>query len=432
MNARKPSFSTLLLRFQRRRRTIRMRLGVPELSTTEAHILFALNESRPVTAVEVAASIGVEKSVLSRAIHKLEEKNFLESRKSEADGRRFNLTLLPEGREMLEKLDTTQEQILATCLRRLVQSEVDQLVRYVRRVADALDSPSFVSRQGDHPLTFQLRRLNSILDREANEQLPLMSLHLLDYLEENNDWVSVSDLSQSIGEELSMVSRALTALNDQGATTKRTNPNDARSSQYCLLREGRSLLDKIHSKKDHKLQRAMKGWPDEEKQDFFNLLESCSQNHEREQLLLMEERASLQLLKSEEELSEARAFYVEQLMRSNQISLLPDTLCSSSGLTYLYRRNSINRVVCAFEPPSDKQGRWRLCCLASTLPDTETDEKVLRPIAEMISGLHKIHSIDLQERTLSSDRISAISSLFQKARQLASSSRKGNNVLGVV
>lgn len=415
MNASECTLSNFLLRFQRRRRTIRMQLGVPDISTTEAHILFALDETRPITAAEVASSIGVEKSVLSRAIHKLQERGFLLSQRSVSDARRFNLTLLPAGRLMLDKLDSTQEQILAICLSDLAHSEIDALARYIRRIADALNSPRFISRLTDHPLTYQLRRLNAVLDKEGADSIPLMNFHLLDCLAERNNWLSVSELSASIGEELSMVSRALTQLSEQGFITKRTNPNDARSSQYFILKDGAAKLSAFDNKRNKKLVKALAMWKDGERQQLCRLLELCAQPQDAKQAPLIEERATLQAVKTEEELSAARAFYVEQVMRNGQLALLSDILFSEDSLTYVYRRNSITRSVCAFEPPNMKQKAWRLCCLASNLSDAETDDKVLRPISEMITNFHKILDIIFSDKTVSPERALEIQTLFSKA-----------------
>ncbi|MEM9301799.1 MAG: bifunctional helix-turn-helix transcriptional regulator/GNAT family N-acetyltransferase [Pseudomonadota bacterium] len=110
----------------------------PEVTLSEGHLLLAIAENPETTATELAETLELEKSTISRTIGRLEERGFLAREPSEADARVRSLSLTPAGRDVLAAIDRFADTEVAAALEFLAPDEVDALGTLFQRYSSAL------------------------------------------------------------------------------------------------------------------------------------------------------------------------------------------------------------------------------------------------------------------------------------------------------
>ena len=110
-------------------------------------LLVGIERRGPIGIVELADGTGRDYSTVSRQVTKLESLELVERRQSATDKRVNEVIVTSKGKAMTDKIDTAREKLARSVFKSWDQHDVDELVRLMRRFADAVsDEPDAVSR----------------------------------------------------------------------------------------------------------------------------------------------------------------------------------------------------------------------------------------------------------------------------------------------
>lgn len=101
-------------------------------------LLVVIERRGPIGVVELADGVGRDYTTVSRQVGKLESLGLVERRKSEADRRVHKAVIAPKGKTMTDKVDAVRERNARAIFNTWDVREVDDLVRLVRKLADAM------------------------------------------------------------------------------------------------------------------------------------------------------------------------------------------------------------------------------------------------------------------------------------------------------
>lgn len=101
-------------------------------------LLVVIERRGPIGVVELADGVGRDYTTVSRQVGKLESLGLVERRKSEADRRVHKAVIAPKGKAMTDKVDAVRERNARAIFNTWDVREVDDLVRLVRKLADAM------------------------------------------------------------------------------------------------------------------------------------------------------------------------------------------------------------------------------------------------------------------------------------------------------
>jgi DNA-binding MarR family transcriptional regulator len=106
-------------------------------------LLVAIERRGPIGVVELADGVGRDYTTVSRQVAKLESLGLVERQGSAADRRVREAAITPKGKAMTDQVDAARERIGRTIFSTWEAHDVDELVRLMRKFADALkDEPT--------------------------------------------------------------------------------------------------------------------------------------------------------------------------------------------------------------------------------------------------------------------------------------------------
>lgn len=103
-------------------------------------LLVGIERRGPIGIVELADGVGRDYTTVSRQVSKLESLGLAERRQSAADRRVNEAVITPKGKAMIEKIDAARERMAMAAFASWNQREIEDLVRLMRRFADAMMS----------------------------------------------------------------------------------------------------------------------------------------------------------------------------------------------------------------------------------------------------------------------------------------------------
>ena len=105
-------------------------------------LLVGIERRGPIGIVDLAAGVGRDYTTVSRQVAKLESYGLAERRQSAADRRVNEAVITAKGKAMTDKIDAAREKIALGVFASWNADEVDELVRLMRKFADAMgDEP---------------------------------------------------------------------------------------------------------------------------------------------------------------------------------------------------------------------------------------------------------------------------------------------------
>lgn len=103
-------------------------------------LLVGIERLGPIGIVEIAERIGRDYTTVSRQVGKLESLGLVERQASATDGRVRMAVVTAKGKAMTDRLDRARERIAQDIFGTWEPGEFDDLVRLIRKFADALES----------------------------------------------------------------------------------------------------------------------------------------------------------------------------------------------------------------------------------------------------------------------------------------------------
>ena len=114
-------------------------LAGTSMSASAVHALIEVGSRRVTTARELAVTLRLEKSTVSRLLKTMIENGYIAERRDEADGRLKHLELTEKGDLTFAEISRTASDRVATALLALDESGFDHVVRGLEHYADALE-----------------------------------------------------------------------------------------------------------------------------------------------------------------------------------------------------------------------------------------------------------------------------------------------------
>jgi DNA-binding MarR family transcriptional regulator len=116
-------------------------LGELELSFTQLKALFHLQDQGELSVKEIASRLGMSLPAVSRAVEGLVQRDFVARRESESDRRSRRIALLPQGRDVLERVMAARQAVLVAFAADLSDAERDALHKALLPIVERLSSP---------------------------------------------------------------------------------------------------------------------------------------------------------------------------------------------------------------------------------------------------------------------------------------------------
>lgn len=104
------------------------RLGDYQLSEGRFMVLVLLLEYEVLSPQEIAKLSGVTKPTITMFISSLLKKGLINKTEAESDGRKMNITLTEDGRELITKLFKSHSQWITNITNKLTNSEMENLI----------------------------------------------------------------------------------------------------------------------------------------------------------------------------------------------------------------------------------------------------------------------------------------------------------------
>jgi DNA-binding MarR family transcriptional regulator len=104
-------------------------------------LLVGIERFGPIGVVEMADRVGRDYTTVSRQVAKLESLGLVARQGSAADKRVREAVITPKGKAMTEMVDAARDRIGRTIFEAWDAADVDELVRLLRKFADALNEP---------------------------------------------------------------------------------------------------------------------------------------------------------------------------------------------------------------------------------------------------------------------------------------------------
>ena len=104
-------------------------------------LLVGIERLGPIGVVELAERSGRDYTTVSRQVAKLDSLGLVERRASDADARVRLASITPKGKAMTDALDAARDKMARAVFASWDKEDFDNLVRLMRRLADAIDQP---------------------------------------------------------------------------------------------------------------------------------------------------------------------------------------------------------------------------------------------------------------------------------------------------
>ncbi len=101
-------------------------------------LLVLIERLGPIGVVELADRVGRDYTTVSRQMAKLDELGLVARKESTADKRVREAVVTAEGRTLTDRIDAARERIARSIFDSWVEQDIDDLVRLMRRFADAV------------------------------------------------------------------------------------------------------------------------------------------------------------------------------------------------------------------------------------------------------------------------------------------------------
>ncbi|BBO04259.1 MarR family winged helix-turn-helix transcriptional regulator [Bradyrhizobium ottawaense] len=104
-------------------------------------LLVGIERRGPIGVVDLADRMGRDYTTVSRQVAKLENLGLIKRHASEADRRVSEATITPSGKAMTDAVDRARERIVGGMFATWDDQDVEDLVRLMRKLADAMMAP---------------------------------------------------------------------------------------------------------------------------------------------------------------------------------------------------------------------------------------------------------------------------------------------------
>ncbi len=221
--------------------------GLPLLVS---RIITDIASQEEVTASELASSLSLSPTSISRALSDLKTKRIVSVRSDPSDRRRQILRLTPKGIEALTEMDEQAERQLQGFDSHLARGEREMLAYYMRVFADGLSASPILYQRQEHPLRQLIRRITQalgLLENRVRGAGDLLSVewHVLEKVAEQPGSVLAKTLAVCFHLKANTVAGIIQRLTERKLLVRVKDTRDRRQARLQLTSKGESLLAEV-------------------------------------------------------------------------------------------------------------------------------------------------------------------------------------------
>jgi DNA-binding MarR family transcriptional regulator len=273
----------VILMQQRKTRFITLSLGAspdqaePGLSFSEALILLVVDADPDKNVRDLAKTLQLERSWVSRIVSAMEENGLIECSVPDNDRRSKNIRISRKGRLELSKLAEFRSRVVTETFKVLPDKEQKELRSLLKGLADGLGAPHYVTWAHAHPIDNELARISwrtGVIGESFMQSGMNVTRYQLLYelAKKGEDYSSAADLSLFIPADASTVSRTVVNLCEEGLAVRKISTSDARKQLVRISPRGKALWESVHEKAAALLQESLGQMPEKDVVQLTDLL----------------------------------------------------------------------------------------------------------------------------------------------------------------
>ena len=317
-----------IVRFQLRARMTTLLSGLEagkasqELSFTEGLALHIIATADEAMVKDVAATMQLERSWVSRLLSALERKGAIKSVAVAGDGRAKALRILPAGVQLLKNLNETRAALMTSLLASLNKKEQQELYRTLKALADGFGAPAYAGAFNPHPIDFELARLSWGIGVAGNNfigtGINVSHYHLLMVLaaQLRTAPVSIKEVHAKLPIDMSTLSRAIDSLGTESVLEKVQATDDKRSYTVRLTAEGLKTFQRYEENAALQCAEALTSVAVEQQEHLAQLLERLTEETLDRSKHTSGSRLEVQQANIKSHATEAREFLAQNSVKS--------------------------------------------------------------------------------------------------------------------
>lgn len=359
-----PDLIVLLLEFQLLIRRLSRR---SPLSLAESHVLATAYLDPACTITEVAALCGLEKSSMSRSLGALETKKLIELRNDSGDSRKKIVTVSQKGTKLLLKDLSLRNQATERLLSYLTEEETRILIGCFSVIVSGTRQNLARSLPDELPLRTLQRGLSRafgvLTDNVLGSGLTATALHILLVLRRTSpsfcfswatDFVPSSEIQAELPYPSSTIVRHLKALIAQRLIAGEVFKGSRKRPAYQITASGIEFLRALNERISSEI--AVNSNPDSQAPIPSSALRVIYRVLYK---LKSPPSWSAVEVKTDNELKECRAFFVETYLKERKIREIPEYICHSHDKHYAIKRK--NEIVFLLSINSEHHNSAGVC-----------------------------------------------------------------------
>ncbi len=251
------------------------------LNYNEGLLLHLLDSEPEQNVKDLAESLKLERSWVSRIVSSLEQRELVNAFVPEADKRSKKLVVTRKGKTELQVMDTFRRVVMQERLKELSSQEQKELAELLKLLSDGLKAPQNILSSESHPVDLQLARLSWAVGVVGNDffgsGLNVTQFQtLFTIIASERIEVSTSQLFETLPFDLSTISRTIAGFARQGLLEKQTSERDRRSFSVILSSKGKARWQEIERAGTEMMRNAMRNFSAEQLKRLLELLEKSN------------------------------------------------------------------------------------------------------------------------------------------------------------
>lgn len=378
-----------------------------ELTVNESQVVSFIEISPGSLSRDLAESLQLDKSTVSRVIASLYKRGVLEEREGAEDRRTKRLYLSEVGVAQLQRDSEARNLMTLRCVEGLSDSQRHELVKLLHRLADNLGATSINTRPDDNPLKIAIRRLTRSMGflgaRSFGSEVPIEIYQILNLVGNSKDnGITVAALNLELPYERTTTSHHISHLRRLGLLSKSRSKLDSRQFLIRLTEKGKKHWIRALEGSGRLLEIGLRSFTDDEINQLQSLLAKFLENDLFLPVGKQHNVGLLTSINSELEKQSARAFIVRYLIGLGIERRTPATLMLEPCITIgLYGASNHQLTgVCEFVPNGkDWQMNYLIC-------DSSIEAKeLLRACLERIFLNKKISKVSILSGSIGYEKL---------------------------
>ncbi len=320
-----------------------------ELSTRELFVLVEIAFASSRTATQIAKSLNLEKSLVSRTIVSLKKRAYLTCRRNGDDRRSNILTLTEKASRAFAIHDQFNAREIELRAGRITSEEYSQLQDFFSKAADNMGAGPAILRPGENPALGPMRRIvygSGVLgDNIFGSGYSTVDWQVLTAIARGKGTVRSIDLCARFKILPNTVSVLLKRYAKMRYLLRRTISEDKRSVALSLAPAGLKTLEHIEQCLLRSgLATCVLQDSEEVVQKHLDIFAQYIGESAPAQRLALQVQ-TIERLNSDAGRSAARNFLILEMVRRNESSHAPELLIGSQNACFVLKRNNIIRAV---------------------------------------------------------------------------------------